>query len=44
VYLRDYADGLAAQRSLARYFRFYNSERRHQSLGKRTPEIVYFGA
>jgi putative transposase len=44
VYIRDYADGLAARSSLAEYFRFYNTERRHQSLGRRTPEAVYFGA
>jgi putative transposase len=26
---------------LARYFRFYNDERPHQSLGYRTPAAVY---
>ena len=43
VYLRDYADGVDARQSLGRYFRFYNTERRHQSLGNRTPAEVYFG-
>jgi putative transposase len=42
VYLRDYADGCDARTSLGRYFRFYNTERRHQGLGKRTPEDVHF--
>ena len=28
----------------ARYFEFYNDERRHQSLGKRTPSAVYFNS
>ncbi len=27
VYIRDYVDGLDAQRSLERYFSFYNEER-----------------
>jgi len=44
VYLQDYADGIAATAGLARYFRFYNTQRRHQSLDKRTPEAVYLGA
>jgi len=42
VYLRDYADGLEARQSLGRYFRFYNTERRHQGLERRTPADVYF--
>jgi putative transposase len=43
VYLRDYADGAEAWRGLHRYFVFYNTERRHQSLGRRTPAEVHFG-
>ena len=43
VYLRDYADRLEARTWLGRYFRFYNTERRHQSLDKQTPAEVYFG-
>jgi putative transposase len=43
VYLRDYADGRDARRSLGRYFRMYNAQRRHQGLGRRTPEQVHFG-
>ena len=44
VYLSDYANGLDAHRGLDRYFRFYNTERRHQSLEKRTPHEVHFDA
>lgn len=28
---------------LQQYFVFYNTERRHQSLGRRTPAEVHFG-
>ncbi len=41
VYLKEYADGWDAQRSLGAYFRFYCRERIHQSLGYRTPAEVY---
>jgi putative transposase len=41
VYLRDYENALAAHRSLAKYFTFYNTERRHQSLGGLTPEEMH---
>lgn len=41
VYLHDYADGQAARSSLGKYFPFYNEDRRHQALGKRTPHQVY---
>jgi putative transposase len=44
VYLRDYADGLAARVGLDRYFRFYNTRRPHQSLGNWTPARVYEAA
>lgn len=43
IYLRDYADGAEAWRGLQRYFAFYNTERRHQSLERRTPAEVHFG-
>lgn len=43
VYPRDYRDGIAAREGLGRYFPFYNDQRRHQALGKRTPAEVYFG-
>jgi putative transposase len=41
VYLRDYADGWEAERSLARYFEFYCQRRIHQALDYRTPADVY---
>lgn len=41
VYLKDYDDAWQAEASLREYFRFYCHERRHQSLGKRTPAEVY---
>ena len=41
VFIRGY-EGVAQPRAgLVRYFRFYNEERRHQSLGYRTPGSVY---
>lgn len=43
IYLREYADGAEAWQGLDRYFTFYNTERRHQSLGRRTPAEVHFG-
>ncbi len=42
VYLRAYDDMRDAKTSLGRYFEFYNSERRHQSLDRRTPDQVYY--
>jgi putative transposase len=41
VYLKDYLDGWQAEESLSAYFRFYDDERIHQSLGYRTPAQVY---
>jgi putative transposase len=41
VYRQDYADGWEAEASLAAYFRFYDHERIHQSLGYRTPVQLY---
>lgn len=43
VYLRDYAGGAEAWRGFHRYFAFYNTECRHQSLGRRTPADAHFG-
>ena len=42
VYLRAYDSITGARASLGRYFKFYNTERRHQSLDRRTPESVYY--
>lgn len=42
VYLKDYTTVREAVTSLGGYFRFYNEERLHQSLGYQTPARVYF--
>jgi putative transposase len=42
IYLRAYDTPAALQRGLTHYFRFYNSERRHQALNRQTPDAVYF--
>ena len=44
VYIKDYETGEDAFLGLKGYFKFYNSERLHQSLGYRTPASVYFAA
>ena len=41
VYLRGYEKAPELERGLRAYFRFYNSERLHQSLEYQTPEVVY---
>jgi putative transposase len=43
IYLWDYADGTEACQGLSWYFPFYNTERQHQGLGRKTPAQVYFG-
>lgn len=42
VYTRAYDDVPEAKRLLGEYFRFYNAERRHQSLNRMTPDEVYY--
>jgi putative transposase len=44
VYLHTYETVKDARDGLSRYFRLYNTERLHESLGYRTPHEVYFGA
>ncbi|MBA7706991.1 IS3 family transposase ISDsp4 [subsurface metagenome] len=41
VYLKAYQDGRDARVGLGNYFRFYNAERPHQTLGYRTPAEVF---
>lgn len=41
VYLRGYANMAELTVGLAQYFAYYNVERPHQSLGYRTPDVVY---
>lgn len=43
VYLKNYETVQEAVTGIKEYFRFYNKERLHQSLGYETPESVYFG-
>ena len=43
VYLHEITDGFQAKRIIDTWIRFYNSERPHTALYKRTPDIVYFG-
>ena len=42
VYLKEYSGVSDAIGHLKRYFRFYNRERPHQSLGYQTPESIHF--
>jgi putative transposase len=42
VYLHAYETPAALRAGLTRYFDFYNARRRHQALGRRTPDVVYF--
>lgn len=41
VYLYAYTDLKEAKRGIERYIRYYNSERRHSSLDKQTPDERY---
>lgn len=41
IYLHVYEDGLTLYMGLHKYFKFYNGERRHQSLNYKTPEEHY---
>lgn len=41
VYLNEYANLFSARELLGEYFKFYNEERRHSGLGKRTPSAGY---
>ena len=43
IYLRDYALVPEARAGIGNWFRFYNHERPHQSLGYRTPAELYLG-
>lgn len=41
IYLKSYETMEALRLGLARYFRFYNTERYHQSLEYLTPDVMY---
>lgn len=42
VYLKAYESVSEARQSIATYFRYFNNERRHSSLRRRTPANVFF--
>jgi len=41
VYLNDYEDYYKAYSHLEKYLYYYNNERQHSSLGKKTPSEIY---
>lgn len=43
VYLHEITDGFQAKRIIDNWIGFYNSERPHTALDKRTPDIAYLG-
>ena len=43
VYLKAYETVSDARDGIGTYLKFYNSERRHQSLDRRKPDQVYLG-
>jgi len=43
VYLKAYETPNDLQRGLEKYFQYYNTQRRHTALDRRTPDAVYFG-
>ena len=43
VYLHAYETPTELRAGLMRYFTFYNTERRHQTLNRQTPDVIYFG-
>jgi len=42
VYLKAYENPGQAHREIGIYFEYFNTRRRHQSLGRRTPDTVFF--
>lgn len=42
VYLKAYETVAEAAKSIGSYLRYFNEERRHQSLGRRTPDDVFY--
>lgn len=41
IYLHAYESPVALRAGLGRYFSFYNAQRRHSALDRRTPDAVY---
>ena len=44
IHLNDYGSLSELRKGVGEYFRFFNSERLHQSFGYRTPDEVYYEA
>jgi len=42
VYLKAYGSIAEARKGLKEYFKFYNTQRRHQGLDRKTPDHVYW--
>ena len=42
VYLHEITDGFQAKRTIENWIGFYNSQRPHTALDKRTPDAAYF--
>lgn len=42
IYLHAYETPANLRAGLTRYFTFYNTQRRHSSMDRRTPDAVYF--
>jgi len=42
VYIKNYETSLDAYQGLGGYFKFYNTERPHQSLAYQTPQEIYY--
>ncbi len=42
VYLKAYQSVQEARNGIQNWLQFYNSERRHQALGRQTPDSVFF--
>lgn len=42
VYLKAYDSVTQARASIGRYLTFFNTERRHQSLERKTPDTIYY--
>src|SRR5947209_699161 len=43
IYIKDYCQVNELESGLTAYFRFYDEDRPHQSLGYETPAVVYRG-
>lgn len=43
VYLKAYESVTEARQGIGTYFQFYNAERKHQGLNRKTPEQMYAG-